>query len=298
MPMGTESLDQRYKALDTRSGREVVSLILDAQQRGVEAVRRSAGAIAEAAEAMAVRLSGSGDGRIVYAGAGTSIRLGVQDGVELTPTFGWPSERLDFVIAGGDAALTRAIEGAEDDGDAARACIEAIGVGAADVCIALSASGRTPYTCAAARAAHQRGALTIAIANNAGAVLLDAADHPILIDSGAEPVAGSTRMTAGTTQKIVLNLLSTVAMVRLGRVYDGMMVDLVATNDKLAERARDMVRAIANVDAAAARRALDAANGHVKLAALLARGLTTADGQALLDRHAGDLRAALAELGG
>lgn len=297
MPMGTESLDQRYQALDTRSGRDVVSLILDAQQRGVDAVRQNTGAIADAAEAMAGRLAANANGRIVYAGAGTSIRLGVQDGVELTPTFGWPGERLAFAIAGGEPALTRAIEGAEDDTDAARSRIETLALGEADVCIALSASGRTPYTCAALRTARQRGALTIAIANNAGAPLLDEADHPVLIDSGGEPVAGSTRMTAGTTQKIVLNLLSTVTMIRLGRVYDGLMVDVIATNEKLAIRSRDMVRTITGVDAVTAQRALDDAGGHVKLAALVAHGLTPDAGRDLLDRTAGDLRAALAELG-
>lgn len=296
MPMGTESLDHRYKSLDTRSSREIVSLVLDAQRRGLDAVAARIDNIAVAADAIASRLSTSPNGRLVYAGAGTSIRLGVQDGVELTPTFGWPADRLAFAIAGGEVALMRAIEGAEDDTAAARARIDELAVGPGDVCIALSASGRTPYTCAATEAARQSGALTIGIANNAGARLLDLAEHPIEIDSGAEPVAGSTRMTAGTTQKIVLNLMSTVAMIRLGRVYDGLMVDVVATNEKLALRARDMVTTIAGVDEEAAQRSLDAARGHVKLAALVAQGLSADAGRELLDRHGGNLRAALREL--
>ena len=295
--MGTESLDNRYKALDTRDSREVAALVLDAQQRGLDAVQARLDAIALAADATASRLAGSASGRLIYAGAGTSVRLGVQDGVELTPTFGWPADRLGFAIAGGLPALTRAIEGAEDDTAAGTAAIETLDVGPDDVCIAVSASGRTPYTCAACSAARDRGALTIGIANNSAAPLLAVSQHPILIDSGAEPVAGSTRMTAGTTQKITLNLLSTLTMIRLGRVYDGMMVDVIATNEKLVVRSLGMVRDIAGVDETAARAALAAANGHVKLAALVALGQSAAAGRDLLARHGGNLRAALAALG-
>ena len=294
MPMGTESFDSRYKALDTRDSRDVLAAILDAQQRGVDAVRSRIDAIAEAADAAAARLRGSPTGRLVYAGAGTSVRLGVQDGVELTPTFGWPTNRLAFAIAGGMDALTRAIEGAEDDRVAGAAAIVDQKVGRDDVCIAVSASGGTPYTCAAAAKARERGALTITIANNAGSPLLAAGDHPILIDSGAEPVAGSTRMTAGTTQKIVLNLLSTLIMIRLGRVYDGLMVDVIATNDKLVLRSLAMLREITGIDEPAARQALAATAGHVKLAVLVADGLTADAGRLLLERHGGDLRAARA----
>jgi N-acetylmuramic acid 6-phosphate etherase len=297
MTMGTESLDSRYKALDTRESRDVLALVLDAQRRGIAAVADRIDAIAAAGDAVAARLATSSTGRIVYAGAGTSVRLGVQDGVELTPTFGWPTDRLAFAIAGGMDALTRAIEGAEDDVAAAAAAIDVLGVGPDDVCIAISASGATPYTCAACAAAHARGALTIGIANNAGAPLLAASHYPILIDSGAEPIAGSTRMTAGTTQKIVLNLLSTLVMIRLGRVYDGMMIDVIATNDKLVARSLGMVREIAGVDKAGAQHALAASAGHVKLAILVAAGLDADAGRTLLDRHAGNLRAALAELG-
>jgi N-acetylmuramic acid 6-phosphate etherase len=294
MTMGTESFDSRYKALDTRDSRDVLAAILDAQQRGVDAVRSRIDAIAEAADAAAARLRSSPTGRLVYAGAGTSVRLGVQDGVELTPTFGWPTNRLAFAIAGGMDALTRAIEGAEDDRVAGAAAIVDQQVGRDDVCIAVSASGGTPYTCAAATKARERGALTITIANNAGSPLLAAGDHPILIDSGAEPVAGSTRMTAGTTQKIVLNLLSTLIMIRLGRVYDGLMVDVVATNDKLVLRSIAMLREITGIDEADARRALAAAAGHVKLGVLVADGLTAEAGRELLARHGNDLRSARA----
>lgn len=294
--MGTESFDSRYQALDTRDSREIAALIVDAQRRGVEAVRDQANTIAAAADAAANRLREHISGRLVYAGAGTSARLGVQDGVELTPTFGWPNERMVFAIAGGLAALTRSIEGAEDDRAAAAAFVEDNGVNATDVCIAISASGSTPFTCSFCVAARQRGALTIGVANNADAPLLQAAEYPVHIASGAEPVAGSTRMTAGTTQKIVLNLLSTLIMIRLGHVYDGLMVDVIATNEKLVVRSREMVCHITGVDNPTAERALQAAGGHVKLAVLIAGGLSATDGRALLDRHAGDLRAALADI--
>lgn len=296
MTMGTESFDSRYKALDTRDSGDVMSLVIEAQQRGLDAVRAQIGPIAAASDAAASRLAAASSGRIVYAGAGTSIRLGVQDGVELTPTFGWPGERLAFAIAGGEAALTQAIEGAEDDEKAAETMISTLLVGPDDICIAISASGATPYTCAACAAARKHGALTIGIANNTATPLLTMADHPISIDSGAEPVAGSTRMTAGTTQKIVLNMLSTAIMIRLGRVYDGLMVDVIATNEKLVLRARAMVGKIAHVNETEARQALDAADGHVKLAVLIANGLAREQAQALLDRCAGNLRAALAEV--
>lgn len=295
--MGTESYDSRYAALDTRDSADVLSLILDAQQRGLDAVRKAIPQIAIAADSTAERLRASAAGRLIYIGAGTSARLGVQDGVELLPTFGWPAERLGFVIAGDMASLTRAIEGAEDDSGAAVEAVADQKTADGDVCIAVSASGATPFTRSACAAARERGALTIGIANNPGAPLLAAAEHPILVDSGAEPIAGSTRMTAGTSQKVVLNLLSTLVMIRLGHVYDGLMVDVVATNDKLVARSLAMVCQITGIDEPAAKSALEQAGGHVKLASLIATGLTAKQGRATLERCSGDLRSALKEAG-
>jgi len=293
--MATESFDPRYRGLDARDDAGVLAALLSAQGDALASVGAVAPSLAAAARAVAARL-GRGNGRLVYAGAGTSARLGVQDGVELVPTFGWPRERLGFLVAGGMAALTIAVEGAEDDEAAGARDARTLDLGPADVTVALSASGRTPYTLAACRAARAAGALTIGLANNPGAPLLAAAEHGILLDSGPEPIAGSTRMGAGTAQKVALNLLSTLAMMRLGRVYDGLMVDMMATNAKLEERARRMVAAIAGVDEAAAAAALAAAGGHVKTAALVAHGLPTDAARLLLDDHDGDLRAALARL--
>ncbi len=293
----TEEFADIYRDLETRSGREILSEILNAQRRGLDALEPALGAIADAAEAAADRLRAK-SGRIVYAGAGTSARLGVQDGVELVPTFGWPEARLAYLIAGGPAALTRTAEGAEDDAAQAIADTEALDLGAEDVCLSLSASGTTPYAIAACETARAAGALTVAIANNAGAPLLDAADHAVLIESGPEPVGGSTRMTAGTTQKIALNLFSTLTMIRLGRVYRGMMVDVTPTNAKLRERAVRIVMMAADCDEASARTALETTDYAVKPAILVAMGVNPDDIPALLESHHGDLHAIRAALSG
>jgi len=235
-------------------------------------------------------------GRLVYAGAGTSGRLAVQDGVELTPTYNWPSDRLVFLVAGGTGALMRSVEGAEDNVDVARAEVAEAEVGANDVLIAVAASGRTPYAVAALEAARARGALTIAIANNPGTPLLAAADHPIVADTGAEIVAGSTRMKAGTAQKAALNMLSTAIMLRCGLVHRGLMVNMRISNEKLAQRARRMVATLAGIDEARAEDALELADKDLRRAVLIARGLTPQDAADRLARANGDLGDALAGL--
>ena len=175
----------------------------------------------------------------IYAGAGTSGRLAVQDGAELIPTFNWPAEKLLLLMAGGKDALLRSAEGAEDETDqAVRSSASTVSM-PPDVVIAVAASGTTPFTLACLREARQRGALTIGIANNRGTPILDEADCPIWLDTGAEPIAGSTRMKAGTAQRVTLNLLSSLVMIRLGRVHEGLMVDVQAINAKLVQRQRD-----------------------------------------------------------
>ena len=174
--------------------------------------------------------------------------------------------------------------------------LSAHGIGADDVVIGIAASGTTPYTTAAVAAAAERGALTIGIANSAGGSLLAAAAHRVLVETGAEAIAGSTRLKAGTAQKVVLNLLSTLAMVRLGRIHRGLMVDMNARNAKLRQRARRMLRELTGADEAAIRAALDEAKGRVKIAVLVLRGLDRAGAESLLARHGGHLHAALAAL--
>lgn len=295
--MKTESFDSRFKGLDLWEDSRILEMILDSQEAAVFAVGHALPAIERAAAAAAARLKKSKSGRLIYAGAGTSARLSVQDGSELTPTYGWPADRLAFAIAGGEKALLKAVENAEDDPGAARRDIEDLQTGADDVCITVSASGRTPYTVEACCAARELGALTIGISSNDDSLLLKAADYPIFVDSGAEPVGGSTRMNAGTVQKIILNMISTLVMIRLGRVYDGMMVDVELNNAKLRDRAVRMLCEITGTDEEKAAAALAEAKGHVKLAVLLVNGAPLDRALSLLDDHDGDLRTALEVLG-
>lgn len=292
--MSTEEVSPRFAELDRWPTDEVVDAVVQGQLAAVAVVHAARGAIAAAAEAAVARLEG-GVGRLVYIGAGTSGRLAVQDGVELVPTYGWPSARLVYLMAGGEAALTRSVEGAEDDDAAARAAVASHGLGPADVVVAVAASGRTPYAVAAVDAARAAGAFTIALANNAPSPLLDAAEAPIALATGAEVVAGSTRLAAGTAQKAALNTLSTAIMVGLGHTYGNLMVDVAAHNTKLDARRVAMLRRITGVDAARAEAALLAADGHVKTAVLVALGDTTDGARDRLARQRGRLRAALAE---
>lgn len=292
--MPTETVDPRFTDVDRWPTVSVVETMLEGQLAAIAALKDQTGAIAAAAEAAALRMHKGG--RLVYAGAGTSGRLAVQDGVELTPTYNWPSDRLVFLVAGGTGALMRSVEGAEDNVETAREEVAAAEVGANDVLIAVAASGRTPYAVAALEAARAGGALTIAIANNPGTPLLAAADHPIVADTGAEIVAGSTRMKAGTAQKAALNMLSTAIMLRCGLVHRGLMVNMRISNEKLAQRARRMVATLAGIDEARAEDALELADKDLRRAVLIARGLTPQDAADRLARANGDLGDALAGL--
>lgn len=288
MTMNTEMLDPRYRDLDLWPTGLAVEAMLEAQMAAVAALQSQSAAIAAAAEAAALRLGD--EGRLVYVGAGTSGRLAMQDGTELYPTYGWPMARLVFLMAGGTDALSEAQEGAEDDAAAAAAEIAAAAIGPHDVVIGVAASGRTPYTLEAIARARAAGALTIGIANNPASPLLAGADHAILAATGSEVVAGSTRMKAGTAQKVALNLLSTAIMLRRGLVYEGRMVAMRISNAKLLQRGRRMVQDIAGVDAEAAAHALALAGDDIRLGAIVALGLPVAEGRALLAEAGGDLR--------
>lgn len=292
--MSTEAIDPRYVDIDLWPTNLAVEAMLEGQIAAVAAIQSQTAAIARAAEAAAARLGRTG--RLVYVGAGTSGRIAVQDGVELFPTYNWPNERLLFLMAGGLSALTEAAEGAEDDAEAGRAEVLETGIGAQDVVIGVAASGRTPYTLAAITAARNAGALTIGIANNPGAALLDIAEHGLLADTGTEIVAGSTRMKAGTAQKAILNIFSTAIMLRLGLIHRGLMVNMRVSNDKLRLRGQGMVRDIAEVDMETAARALDLANLEIKNAVLIALGADVKEAEALLDTHNHNLREAMQAL--
>lgn len=293
--MTTEQISARYLDLDTWTVLEMLAAMHEEQLAAAAAVRGAVGAIAGAVDEAVPALQRGG--RIVYAGAGTSGRIGVQDGAELPPTFDWPPDRLVFAMAGGLDALLHSAEGAEDNEAAGAQAMADANVGLHDVVIGIAASGTTPFTIGALRAAGAAGAVTIGIANNAGAPLFDVARHRILVETGSEVIAGSTRMKAGTAQKIVLNLFSTAVMVKLGRVYRGLMVDMRARNAKLRRRAETIVREILGCSQADAARYLEKAAGDVKTAILLGMGLELGNATQLLQRHGGNLRAAIAAAG-
>ena len=294
--MSTEKINPQYADLDLWPTARAVAAMAEGQAGAAAVVQARADAIAAAAEAAAERLR-EDKGRLIYIGAGTSGRIAVQDGVELVPTFNWDPDRLLYLLAGGTEALLASIEGAEDDSEAAEEAIAAADLSPADVAIGVAASGRTPYTVAGIRAAAAAGALTIGIANNAGSPLLEASVHPILLDTGPEILAGSTRMKAGTAQKIALNLFSTAVMLRLGRVYRGLMVDMRTSNRKLRDRAVRMVEAISGVAAADAEAALERAGGDIKLASLIALGADPGRAAEALREAGGNLRLGIAGIG-
>ena len=293
--MDTEHASPRYSDIDLWEPSEILHAMLEGQMAAVAAVRAALPAIEEAARAMETNLKDGG--RLIYVGAGTSGRLAVQDGAELIPTFNWPQERLLLLMAGGKEALLRSAEDAEDETGRAIKTVQQHRIGAPDIVIAVAASGTTPFTLACLREAKRRGALTIGIANNRATPILDEADCSIWLDTGPEPIAGSTRMKAGTAQRVTLNLLSSLIMIRLGRVHGGLMVDVQAINAKLARRSESILSRLTGRGGEEVRDALKRANGSVKLAVLLLHGCSLDEASRALDQAGGRLRTALERLG-
>ncbi len=221
--------------IDRLSPSDALAVMLDNQAGAIDAIRAALPQIEHAVDGLYQRL-GHKTGRLLYCGAGTSARIAVQDGAELLPTFNWPQSRIGYLIAGGMGALTMPVEGAEDSETDAHAQCRAMAIDRDDCIIGLAASGGTRFTCSVLEAANQAGALTIGISNNPDTDLLNIAEYPILLHTGAEALAGSTRLKAGTAQKICLNLISTQLMVRLGYVTDGLMSEMVPANEKLRRR--------------------------------------------------------------
>lgn len=284
----TELIDETTAQLDLQPTADLVETLARAQLDAAHAVIAQAAALARLADAVADRLAKGG--ALHYVGAGTSGRLAVLDAAEMPPTFSTLPQMVCAHIAGGNAALLRAVEGAEDDADAGAAAMRDH-VRSGDVVVGISASGGAPYVTAAIRAARDAGALTAAIVNAEQSPLAAAADMTIVLASGREPIAGSTRMKAGTAQKIALNTLSTAVMVKLGKVYGNLMVDVAATNEKLRKRAVRLVRTIASVDEDRARELLDQSGGSVKVAVVIAaRGVDAMQARALLEERNGRLR--------
>lgn len=288
----TEGINPRTRAIDTLDARGIVDLLAREQILAGQVVAGAGAAIAQAVEAIVARLRAGGS--LHYVGAGTSGRLGALDAAECPPTFGTLPSLVVAHIAGGPAALLRAVEGAEDDAAAGEAELRASGVGAGDAVVGISASGGAPYVIGALLAAHEAGALTIAIASSADSPLARWADIAIALDTGAEPISGSTRLKAGTAAKLALNAISTTTMIRLGKVYGNLMVDVVASNAKLRARAIRLVRELTRVDEERAKSLLHAAGGSVKVAIVMAcREVDVGQARALLAQHDGFLRAVI-----
>jgi N-acetylmuramic acid 6-phosphate etherase len=280
--------------LDRLPTAELVALMHDDDGAVHAAVGAALPAITATVDAIAGRLAAGG--RLVYVGAGTSGRLGILDASECGPTFNAPDGQIAGVIAGGLAAITQAVEGAEDDGPAGARDLADLGVGPLDAVVGISASGRTPYVLEAIRHAARGGAVTAGLVCNPGAALSELVDHPIEVVVGPEFISGSTRLKAGTAQKLVLNMLSTLAMVRLRKTYGSLMVDMRITNDKLSDRAQRIVAQAAGVERTAAKAALRAADDEVKVAiTMLVSGTGPDEARDRLRRAGGDLRRALEE---
>ncbi|WNG45936.1 N-acetylmuramic acid 6-phosphate etherase [Archangium minus] len=294
MAKDTEGAARRFQGLDTWGTGEILETLWSSQSRATAACLPALPMLGRAADAAIERLS-RGSGRLIYAGAGSAGTLAALDALELGPTFDWPSTRLAILLAGG-LDLTRGLDGgAEDDEAGGRSRVRDLRPGSADVVVGVSASGRSAFTVGIVDEARRHGALTVAISSIAGSPLIEAAEHGVVVHTGAEVVAGSTRLGAGTAQKVLLNLFSTAVMTGLGLVFDNLMCNVRPENAKLRQRCITIVSRIANVGEEAAADAL-ARHGDVKHAVLGLAGLSHAQAEDALARAGGNLRVALAEI--
>ncbi|MFG6448324.1 N-acetylmuramic acid 6-phosphate etherase [Roseateles sp. BYS180W] len=294
--LNTERPHPLHAELDLYNTQQLLSALVEDHHHAVEAVRRALPALEQAVEAAWPRLRDGG--RLLYVGAGSSGRLAVLDSVELPPTFSWPPERACAVLAGGPGAMFQAVEGAEDQPSRGSADIAALQPGPADVVLALAASGSTPYVLGALQQARQAGALSIGFANNPDAPVLRGADIAVLLDTGPEVISGSTRLKAGTAQKIALNSFSSAVMVRLGKVYGNLMVDLKASNTKLLQRTLALTLRASGASEAQALQALEACGFRVKTAIVMLRlGCSASQAELRLQACQGQVRLALAHDG-
>jgi N-acetylmuramic acid 6-phosphate etherase len=290
----TEVARPELMEIDLASTSELVAL-MNAEDASVPpAVAAAAPAIAGAIDAIAERMIRGG--RLVYVGAGTAGRIGMLDAVECPPTFNSRPGQVVALLAGGGEAFRGATEDAEDDVETAPTQLEQLGIGPEDVVVGIAASGRTPYVLSGMAYARSRGALTVGLSCNPGSQLSTIVDHPIEIVVGPEFIAGSTRLKAGTAQKLVLNMISTITMVRLGKTLGNLMIDVQASNEKLRARAIRIIAHLSGADEAAAAAALAAADGDTRVAIVaLGRGIDSRQARLHLDAHGGDLRRALEE---
>jgi N-acetylmuramic acid 6-phosphate etherase len=291
-PLRTEQPHPDHPALDSYDTAALIEAFAADQALAAQAVRAAGPQLARAVDLAVPRLQAGG--RLIYVGAGTSGRLGLLDSVELHPTFSWPPERALALLAGGATALYKAVEGAEDSQTQGAADLQALLPTAQDVVLLLAASGTTPYALGAAQAARAAGALTVCIACNSGTPLPAACEVGVVLDTGPEVISGSTRLKAGTAQKIALNTFSSAVMVRLNKVYGNLMVDLRATNAKLVLRALRLAVRATGADETAAQAALSASGNRVKPAiVMLKAGVDVAEAERRLDAAQGSVHRAL-----
>ncbi len=287
----TEKRNPRTAAIDTLSALEIITLINDEDAKVAAAVKQELPHIARAVDVIVARLKRGG--RLLYFGAGTSGRMGVLDASEIPPTYNTPPEMVQGFIAGGENALRQSAEAAEDDAKAGAALVQSLKVEKNDAVVGIAASGNTPWALGVIAEAKARGAATIGLSCNPGSKLTQAADIVIAPVVGPEVIAGSSRMKAGTAQKMVLNMLSTASMVQLGKVYGNLMVDVRPTNAKLRRRAARILQEAANVDAETARQTLELTGYQVKPAlVMLLTGASFENAQQLLDQNDGSVRQA------
>lgn len=293
--LDTEASTTERGDLDLLSTTELVQRMNAEDRRVPEAVARRTAEIAAAVDGITARFRRGG--RLIYLGAGTAGRIGVLDASECPPTFGTDPSMVVGLIAGGETAIRSAVENAEDDDEAAATALRELELTERDTVVGISASGRTPYVVGGLRYARGVGALTVAIASNAGSAIGAEAEIAIEVVTGPEFISGSTRLKSGTAQKLVVNMLTTLSMIKLGKTYRGVMVDLLATNEKLHARSIRTVSQLAGVDVHAAAEALRAADGSVKLALLvLATGASAETATAALGAADGILRDAISAL--
>ena len=288
----TEERNDRTMALDTLNTEDLVAAVQREDVEVAESVARVSKEIAQAVDLAAISLAQGG--RLVYFGAGTSGRLGVLDATECSPTFGVESHMVQAWIAGGKEAMFRAFENAEDSFELGEEDVEEANITDKDVVVGISASGRTPYVLGALKKAKERGAKLISVVNNPLSEMTAVSDVSIIAVVGPEAITGSTRMKAGTAQKMILNLISTCTMVKLGKVYENLMVDLKPTNEKLRERAVSIICTVCDVQRPIAEGALVASNNRVKTAILMInRKMGRAQAEELLTSSKNSLRGAL-----
>ena len=295
--LATEQSNPQFLGLDTWPSDACGRALLQSQQSSLAGVETALPSLVSTSQRIAELMHKHQHGRLIYAGAGTSGLLAINEGMELKPTYGWPQHRLLLLLAGGLTAEL-ALNGSEEDNEQAGiAAAQDNKLGTKDVLIAVSASGNTPYTCALAAQARKLNCMVVGMANNPETQLLKLADCPIFLDTGNEVIAGSTRVGAGTAQRAALCILSNLLMIRLGNIYDNLMINMVADNSKLKLRAIAILRQITGVSESTAIAALEKTNNQLKPAVLVLQGLSAEQAVDLLQAHQGQLRHALQQLG-